>query len=89
VEPTRRLLITVGSLEQAEAQSGDGSSADYDSWIRRNKMVENAKGLASDLATLDPAALAVTYKEFEGENHASVLPAAISRALRFSLMSGA
>lgn len=84
----RRLLVTVGSLEQAEAQSADGSSADYDSWIRRNKMVENAKGLASDLATMDPAALAVTYTEFEDENHASVLPAAISRALRFSLMSG-
>lgn len=89
VLPTRRLLVTVGSLEQAEAQSADGSSADYDSWIRRNKMVENAKGLATDLATMDPAALAVTYKEFEDENHASVLPAAISRALRFSLMSGA
>lgn len=89
VLPTRRLLVTVGSLEQAEAQSADGSSADYDSWIRRNKMVENAKGLASDLATMDPAALAVTYKEFEDENHASVLPAAISRALRFSLMTGA
>lgn len=88
VQPTRRLLVTVGSLEQAEAQSADGSSADYDSWIRRNKMVENAKGLASDLASMDPAALAVTYKEFEDENHASVLPAAISRALRFSLTSG-
>lgn len=88
VLPTRRLLVTVGSLEQAEAQSGDGSSADYDSWIRRNRMVENASGLASDLSTMDPAALAVTYKEFEDENHASVLPAAISRALRFSLMSG-
>ncbi|WP_211912108.1 alpha/beta hydrolase [Tardiphaga alba] len=86
--PTRRLLVTVGGLEQAEAQSADGASADYDSWIRRNKMVENAKGLAADLATMDPAALAVTYTEFEDENHASVLPAAISRALRFSLMSG-
>lgn len=87
VSPTRRLLVTVGGLEQAEAQSGDGSSADYDSWIRRNKMVENAQKLAADLATMDPAALAVTYKEFDEENHASVLPAAISRALRFSLMS--
>ncbi len=89
VMPARRLLISVGSLEQAEAQSGDGSSADYDSWIRRNKMVENAKGFAADLATMDPASLSVTYKEFDDENHASVLPAAISRALRFSLMSDA
>lgn len=84
----RRLLVTVGSLEQAEAQSGDGSSVGYDSWIRRNRMVENARSLAADLAMMDPAALDVTFKEFEDENHASVLPAAISRALRFSLASG-
>jgi hypothetical protein len=37
---------------------------------------------------MDPAALDVTFKEFEDENHASVLPAAISRALRFSLAPG-
>jgi predicted alpha/beta superfamily hydrolase len=83
-----RLLVTVGSLEQTEAQSGDGAPAGYDSWIRRNKMVENARSLAAELATMDPAALDVAFKEFEDENHASVLPAAISRALRFSLAPG-
>jgi predicted alpha/beta superfamily hydrolase len=88
LKPPRRLLVTVGSLEQAEAQSGDGSPVGYDSWIRRNRMVENARSLAADLATMDPRALDVTFKEFEDENHASVLPAAISRALRFSLASG-
>jgi predicted alpha/beta superfamily hydrolase len=84
----RRLLLTVGSLEQMEAQSGDGAPASYDSWIRRNKMVENARALASDLATMDRKALDVTFTEFADENHASVLPAAISRALRFALASG-
>jgi predicted alpha/beta superfamily hydrolase len=88
LKPPRRLLVTVGSLEQAEAQSGDGSPVGYDSWIRRNRMVENARSLAADLATMDSAALRVTFREFEDENHASVLPAAISRALRFSLASG-
>lgn len=86
--PTRRLLVTVGSLEQTEAQSGDGAPSGYDSWIRRNRMVENARGLAADLATMDTAALNVAFNEFEDENHASVLPAAISRALRFALASG-
>ncbi len=85
----RRLLVTVGSLEQAEAQSCDGSSVDYDLWIRRNRMVENARALALDLAKLDRAKLDVTFREFDDENHASVLPAAISRALRFALGSGA
>jgi uncharacterized protein len=78
----RRLLITVGSLEQSEAQAPDGSSADYDSWIRRNRMVENARALAADLKAMK---CDVTYTEFADENHASVLPAAISRALRFAL----
>jgi len=81
--------VTVGSLEQAEAQSCDGSSVDYDLWIRRNRMVENARALALDLAKLDRAKLDVTFREFDDENHASVLPAAISRALRFALGSGA
>jgi hypothetical protein len=88
LELPRRVLVTVGSLEQAEAQSGDGSPVGYDSWIRRNRMVENARSLAADLAIMDNAALQVTFREFEDENHASVLPAAISRALRFSLASG-
>lgn len=83
----RRLLITVGSLEQSEAQAADGPWADYNSWIRRNRMVENAQALAADLRTLDRAQLDVTYTEFADENHGSVLPAAISRALRFVLTS--
>lgn len=81
----RRLLVTVGSLEQTAAEPGDKVSAGYDLWIRRNRMVENARGLAAELATMDRRALEVVFTEFEGENHASVLPAAISRALSFSL----
>lgn len=84
----RRLLITVGSLEQAAAQSGD-SSAEYESWVRHNRMVENARALAADLALMDRARLDVSFTEFADENHASVLPAAISRALRFASAPGA
>lgn len=81
--PARRLLITVGSLEQAEGHAGDGSQPDYDLWIRRNRMVENARALAGELAAVGRDRLDVTFSEFADENHASVLPAAISRMLRF------
>jgi predicted alpha/beta superfamily hydrolase len=85
LHPPRRLLVTVGSLEQsADAERAIGLDG-HESWIRRNKMVENASELARALSTADAAALEVTFNEFADENHASVLPAAISRALRFAL----
>lgn len=79
----RRLLLTVGSLEQV----GAGQDP-HDTWVRRNRMVENASELARALGQVDAARLAVSFTEFEDEDHGSVLPAAISRALRFALGAG-
>ncbi|HEY0331014.1 MAG TPA: alpha/beta hydrolase-fold protein [Rhodopseudomonas sp.] len=76
----RRLLLTVGSLEQI----GAGQDP-HDAWVRRNRMVENASELAGALSGADAALLAVSFTEFADEDHGSVLPAAISRALRFAL----
>lgn len=81
----RRVLVTVGSLEQGAMSSGNTDDDDYGSWMRRNRMVDNARELASALAA--DASLDVTFRMFEDENHASVVPSAISLALRFALLS--
>jgi predicted alpha/beta superfamily hydrolase len=79
-----RLLITVGDLEQEDTGTDGRDSDDYGSWIRRNRMVDNARELAAEIASIAGGAIDVTFTRFEDENHASVVPAAISRALRFA-----
>jgi len=81
----RDLLVTVGSLEQAavDAEAAGGAEARKSDWVRRNRMVENARELVRSLSRV--AGLRVSFKEFDDENHSSVLPAAISRAVRFAL----
>jgi predicted alpha/beta superfamily hydrolase len=79
----RDLLITVGSLEQTGADRPENSS--HQAWLKRNRMVDNAREQAAKLSVMEPSALRVCFKQFDDENHASVVPAAISRALRFAL----
>ncbi|GAA0134419.1 ferri-bacillibactin esterase BesA [Paenibacillus sp. YSY-4.3] len=69
------LLITAGELEQSHP----------------SRMVENASGLAERLAKLAEQGLGlrVEYGEIAGESHISVLPALISRAVRFALVQAA
>jgi predicted alpha/beta superfamily hydrolase len=79
------LLVTVGDAEQAstdpESQgAGDIAKAD---WIKRNRMVKNASELVGSLS--NSSLLNVTFKQFEDENHSSVLLPAIGRSLRFAL----
>lgn len=66
------LLITAGELEQSHP----------------SRMVENARGLAQRFAQIAERGkeLRVEYCEFAGESHISVLPALISRAVRFALV---
>lgn len=80
----RRVLVTVGSLEQ-DGMSSDNDADDYGSWIRRNRMVDNAREFSAELARIGDASLDVSFRMFEDENHASVVPSAISLALRFAL----
>lgn len=81
-----RLLIGVGSLEQSltprEQEAPENSSRAP--WIERNRMVDNAREMASRLAALPHDRLHVEYVEFAGENHGSVVPSLIGRALRFA-----
>jgi predicted alpha/beta superfamily hydrolase len=48
-------------------------------------MIDNAVEMAARLHELTPHGLQVTYCQFEGENHVSVIPALVSRALRFAM----
>lgn len=82
--PRRRVLVTVGSLEQG-GMSGDSDADDYGSWIKRNRMVDNAREFSAALARAADAPFDVSFRMFEDENHASVVPSAISLALRFAL----
>ncbi len=70
-----RLLVTVGALEAAEA-AGEASPERRER-LRQADMVRNAHALADRLSA--------GFVAFEGEDHGSVVPAAISRAVRFTL----
>jgi predicted alpha/beta superfamily hydrolase len=73
--PRIRLLLTVGSLERS-LHPGDGTS--------RLRMVEDAAALAARLRSQAGDRLAVSFAELAGETHVSVIPAAISRSVRFA-----
>lgn len=64
-----RLLIGVGELEQDH----------------RIPMVDNARQMYERMASLGGAGLEAEFRLFEDDNHVSLLPALISRALRFAL----
>lgn len=79
------LLVTVGDAEQASTDpesQGAGDIAKVD-WVKQNRMIENAAELVGSLSTCP--LLDVTFKQFEDENHSSVLLPAIGRSLRFAL----
>ena len=82
-----RLMIAVGELEQTvsarELAANDGGKRA--AWVKQNRMVENAREMASRLAELSPHGLRLAFEEFPGENHVSVIPALISKALQFAL----
>lgn len=82
-----RLMIGVGGLEQTpsprpEAKAASAARAE---WVTRNRMVDNARDIAGHLRELAPHGLELCYEEFPGENHVSVIPALMSRALRLAL----
>lgn len=68
------VLTAVGELERANNQ---------------RRMVENVQELSEKLKTLSGRGVHVEFKVYEGENHVGILPALISRTLRFSLRSAA
>lgn len=86
VPQTLRLLIGVGSLEQTltERERNTPELAPRAAWVENNRMVDNARELAARLGALASDQLTVSYQEFEGESHVSVIPALVSRAVRFA-----
>lgn len=72
------VLITVGEFEQFPP-ADKAATADK---LRQRAMVDNAAQMAERLAA---SGCRVQFHRFPGENHGSVLPAAISRAARFAL----
>jgi predicted alpha/beta superfamily hydrolase len=79
----RRLLVTVGSLEQTHERRNEDSGRQLRHL--RTRMVDSVRELVDALGKEAPPKVAVRLKEFEDENHSSVVPAAISRAVRFAL----
>lgn len=66
----KKLLLSVGELEKTH----------------QSRVNEKTKTLSERLSTLESQGLRVVFKEFEGENHVSVLPILISHAVRFALI---
>jgi len=62
------ILLAVGELEKHH----------------QSRINDNTKALADRLSALADRGVYVEFKEFEGEGHVSVLPALISRAVRFA-----
>ncbi|WP_323744650.1 alpha/beta hydrolase [Thermaerobacillus caldiproteolyticus] len=62
------ILLAVGELEKSH----------------KSRINDNAKELAERLSAFADRGVYVEFKEFEGEGHVSVLPALISRAVRFA-----
>lgn len=75
----RQLLITAGSREQDPGASPYG--AERGEWVRKARMVENAEEMVGRLSRLPAENVRVDFMKFDGENHISVIPAAISRAV--------
>ncbi len=86
IEP--RVLITVGAEEQAPlAKPPPGMTrAQMKRLLTAARMVDNARDLAERLLSLKGGSgYQVRFQAFEQEDHMSVVPASLSRALMFAL----
>ncbi|MBB3771029.1 hypothetical protein FHS55_001624 [Angulomicrobium tetraedrale] len=88
--PPPRLALMVGEWEEALApwQADRPEAAEMAARRAQRAMVARARAFAAQAAvTLGPAAR-VRFDRMAGEDHASILPAAMTRALRFALEQG-
>jgi predicted alpha/beta superfamily hydrolase len=81
---TPRLLLTVGGEEQSDSARRDPQRAER---LRMARMVDNAAEMARALAA--SGRVDCEHVVFTGENHISVVPAMLSRAVAFTLGDGA
>ena len=83
-----RILLMCASEENypSAAASATMGAAEVERWARYGRMTDNVPEMAARLKALPgPADYAVEFKEFTGENHMSVSPASLSRAMTFAL----
>ena len=83
-----RVLITVGVREQeAPTTPLPGMSrAQMETLVSQSRMVDNARELAARLQQIDSGpGRQVRFQAFEDEDHLTVVPASIGRALAFAL----
>jgi predicted alpha/beta superfamily hydrolase len=85
-----RVLISVGSKEQdpyVSAPPGQPMAlSEINKRVSEARMVANARGLANRLMQIDARpGLVVRFQDFSAEDHMSVVPASISRALEFAV----
>jgi hypothetical protein len=86
-----RVLICVGAKEQdpySQVPPGAGNMplSEVNKKIAEARMVDNAHALAQRLAQADAqSGLVVRFQDFSAEDHLSVIPASISRALAFAV----
>jgi len=77
------LVVTVGEFEQRLAP---GTDPDRAAFLNQAKMVESAREITDRLSTLPANRLRTVFQEFPGENHGSIIPAAVSRGVRAALL---
>jgi predicted alpha/beta superfamily hydrolase len=80
-----RVMVTIGGREQDVPAAADPDGFDRRQWVGIHRMVDNAREMGHRLAPLASIGVRTAFVEFPDENHVSVVPAAVSRALRFVL----
>ncbi len=93
----RRLLITVGGLEQSSSLAQDALAAssvaaeDRAAVVKMSRcitremaQVDHARWLAQRLRDVGPPQLEIRYVEFGDEDHLSVVPSFLARTVRFA-----
>ncbi len=80
-----RLLVTVGSQEQTAGPIAMASprARELAAIFAGQRQVDGAREVAAMLP--DVPGLTVAFQQIDGEDHGTVIPAAISRGARFAL----
>lgn len=82
------LRISVGGNEQTQhhwERNGRGGTEARIAWLTSNRMVGNARDLADDLRARGGGKIDLEFDVFDGEDHGSVVPAAIYHALVYAI----
>lgn len=82
----RALALSVGSLEQTvPADRAVAVGAAYVAWVDHNRMVDNTRALAADLAAFEALGLDSSLRILADESHVTAPPVALGHGLRLAL----